>query len=143
MSTLEDMGDMSNLCQFVLYKWTYFRQQTAVFHTRRNSLVDALARPRMMGMKGASGFSSRMAKLSPAELLEDCCQKNLARYGISASALTLLIVVAEVKLPRKNRVRAINIGKHKNRYTVNRCTISNMVLSVEDSMNVHRPIIYY
>ena len=31
MATLVEMGDISNLCQFVWYEWVYLRQNTAAF----------------------------------------------------------------------------------------------------------------
>ena len=31
LSTLGEMGDISNLCQFGWYEWVYFRQKTAAF----------------------------------------------------------------------------------------------------------------
>ena len=38
MSTLGEMGDISNLCQFAWYKWVYFRQKTAAFPYQKEEL---------------------------------------------------------------------------------------------------------
>ena len=38
MATLVDMGDISNLCQFVWYEWVYFFQKTAVFPFHKEEL---------------------------------------------------------------------------------------------------------
>ena len=43
MATLGDMGDISNLCQFGLYKWVYFRQKTAAFPFQKEYLGRCLA----------------------------------------------------------------------------------------------------
>ena len=38
MSTLGEMGDISNLCQLAWYKWIYFWQQTAAFPYQKEEL---------------------------------------------------------------------------------------------------------
>ena len=57
------------------------------------------------------GRTAQVTGASAPQLLDST--EGCARYAISASALMLLIVLAKVKLLRKNNVRAINIGKHK------------------------------
>ena len=37
MSTLGEMGDISNLCKFGWYEWVYFRQNTASFPCQKKS----------------------------------------------------------------------------------------------------------
>ena len=38
MATLNDMGDISNLCQFGWYEWVYFREHKAQFPVQKNEL---------------------------------------------------------------------------------------------------------
>ena len=38
MATLGQMGNISNLCQFVWYEWVYFHQKTAAFTFQKEEL---------------------------------------------------------------------------------------------------------
>ena len=38
MATLNDMGDISNLCLFVWYEWVYICQHTAQFPRQKSEL---------------------------------------------------------------------------------------------------------
>ena len=38
MATLNNMGDISNLCQFGWYEWVYFREHKAQFPVQKNEL---------------------------------------------------------------------------------------------------------
>ena len=69
MVTLEEMADISNLCQFGWYEWVYFRQQTAQFPQQEEVLGRCLGPTKDEGNKMAQWILQINGQIVPCRTL--------------------------------------------------------------------------
>ena len=73
MATFNEMGDISNLCQFGWYEWVYFRQQTADFPHQKEELGRCLGPTKNEGNEMCQWVLQRNGQIVPRRTLRRLC----------------------------------------------------------------------
>ena len=77
MSTLGEMGDISNLFQFVWYEWVYFRQETAAFLFQKQELGRCLGPTKNDGNEMCQWFLQQNGQVVPRRTLRRLSSEEL------------------------------------------------------------------
>ena len=69
MATLEEMGDISNLCQVVWNEWVYFRKKTATFPFQKQELGRCLGPTNYIGNDMCQWVIQQNGQMVPRQTL--------------------------------------------------------------------------
>ena len=83
MATLNEMGDISNLCQFGWYEWVYFRQQKAQFPRQKSELGRCLGPTKNEGNEMCQWVLQQNGQVVPRRTLRRLKPEEISPTNVS------------------------------------------------------------
>ena len=83
MATLNEMGDISNLCQFGWYEWVYFRQQKAQFPQQKSELGRCLGPTKNEGNEMCQWVLQQNGQVVPRRTLRRLKPEEISPTNVS------------------------------------------------------------